>query len=257
MSKSGYVGIDNIGRKVGKMYVGVDNVARKVTKAYIGVDNVARQWFSSDAPCTSITCDPSSYGYAVNKGDNVTITVYVTPYDCSDDFSFSSYTTYFTVTQQSKEIQKSQNRVKYMFNAYCDSYNYGSYQDTNYIRFYCGSQSCSTAIRVVATQVAATGITIYPSSFSIVDGGYGPIFVYVSPYNYTGTITCTADSNSSSKGYFTWSIQNKTVNTTNNNVMFTVRITSKRSGGWWNETGTIAFHAGSYSATTNVTWVNP
>lgn len=47
MSKTAYIGVDNLSRKVKTMYVGVDGVARKVKKAYIGVDGVAKEWYSS------------------------------------------------------------------------------------------------------------------------------------------------------------------------------------------------------------------
>lgn len=45
MSK-GYIGVDGVARRIGKMYVGVNGVARKVKKAYIGVDGVARLCYS-------------------------------------------------------------------------------------------------------------------------------------------------------------------------------------------------------------------
>lgn len=48
MSKSAFVGVDNIARKVKKMYVGVDGIARKVKKGYIGVNGVARLFFSGE-----------------------------------------------------------------------------------------------------------------------------------------------------------------------------------------------------------------
>lgn len=47
MSKTAYIGIDNLSRKVKTMYVGVEGIARKVKKAYIGVDGVAREWYSA------------------------------------------------------------------------------------------------------------------------------------------------------------------------------------------------------------------
>lgn len=42
MAKKGYVGIDNIARKIKKSYVGINNIARKIKKAYIGIGGVAR-----------------------------------------------------------------------------------------------------------------------------------------------------------------------------------------------------------------------
>lgn len=49
MSKSGYIGVDGVARKIKKLYVGVDGVARKIKKAYIGVNDVARLWYSGAA----------------------------------------------------------------------------------------------------------------------------------------------------------------------------------------------------------------
>lgn len=46
MSKSEYIGINNVARKVKGIYVGVNGVARKVTKGYIGVGGVARLFYA-------------------------------------------------------------------------------------------------------------------------------------------------------------------------------------------------------------------
>ncbi|MBR2388112.1 MAG: hypothetical protein IKB02_09970 [Clostridia bacterium] len=61
MAKKGYVGIDNVARKVTKQYIGVDNVARKVTKGYIGVDNVARQCYAGGTPVGELEVGSSVY----------------------------------------------------------------------------------------------------------------------------------------------------------------------------------------------------
>lgn len=55
MAKNGYIGVDDVARKVGKMYIGVDGVARKITKSYIGDENgLARPWFVSGAPISTL-----------------------------------------------------------------------------------------------------------------------------------------------------------------------------------------------------------
>ena len=48
MSKTAYIGVNNIARKVKSNYIGVNGVARKVKKAYIGDANgKARLWWQS------------------------------------------------------------------------------------------------------------------------------------------------------------------------------------------------------------------
>lgn len=47
MSKSMYIGMDNIARKVKAIYIGIDGVARKVKNGYVGVNGVARQFYKS------------------------------------------------------------------------------------------------------------------------------------------------------------------------------------------------------------------
>lgn len=42
MAKKGYIGINNVARKIKKSYIGIDNIARKIKKAYIGIGGVAR-----------------------------------------------------------------------------------------------------------------------------------------------------------------------------------------------------------------------
>ena len=61
MAKKGYVGIDNVARKVTKQYIGVNNVARKVTKGYIGVNNVARQCYAGGTPVGELEVGSSVY----------------------------------------------------------------------------------------------------------------------------------------------------------------------------------------------------
>lgn len=48
MTKSMYVGVSGVARKVKEFYVGVSGVARKVKKAYVGVNGVAREFYSGD-----------------------------------------------------------------------------------------------------------------------------------------------------------------------------------------------------------------
>lgn len=68
MSKTAYVGIDGLARKIKKMYVGVDGVAHKVKKGYIGVDGVARQFYSAGTlvvhPTVALKAN-SSNGYVI------------------------------------------------------------------------------------------------------------------------------------------------------------------------------------------------
>lgn len=46
MSKTSYVGVNNIARQCKSIYVGVNNIARKITKAYVGDNNgKARLWW--------------------------------------------------------------------------------------------------------------------------------------------------------------------------------------------------------------------
>ena len=47
MPKGGYVGIDNIARKLKKGYVGIDEIARKLKKGYVGIGGVARPCFTT------------------------------------------------------------------------------------------------------------------------------------------------------------------------------------------------------------------
>ena len=61
MSKTSYVGVNNVARQCKSIYVGVNNTARKVTKAYIGDNNgKARLWWdesgimASDLPIGQI-----------------------------------------------------------------------------------------------------------------------------------------------------------------------------------------------------------
>lgn len=69
MSKSAYVGIEGLARKVKKIFVGVDGVARKVKKGYVGLNGVAKQFFSSGTlvthPTVALTAD-SSNGYVAS-----------------------------------------------------------------------------------------------------------------------------------------------------------------------------------------------
>lgn len=61
MSKTSYVGVNNVARQCKSIYVGVNNIARKVTKAYVGDNNgKARLWWdesgiiASDLPVGQI-----------------------------------------------------------------------------------------------------------------------------------------------------------------------------------------------------------
>lgn len=48
MTKSMYMGVSGVARKVKKFYVGVSGTARTVKKAYVGVNGVARLFYTSD-----------------------------------------------------------------------------------------------------------------------------------------------------------------------------------------------------------------
>lgn len=51
---AGYIGIDGVARKVGKLYVGMGGIARSVTKAYVGgADGKARLWYQAGKPLGS------------------------------------------------------------------------------------------------------------------------------------------------------------------------------------------------------------
>ncbi len=70
MSKTAYVGIEGLARKVKKMYVGVEGVARKIKKGYIGVNGVAKEFFGSSGtlvvhPTVALNAN-SSNGYVVS-----------------------------------------------------------------------------------------------------------------------------------------------------------------------------------------------
>lgn len=61
MSKTSYVGVNNVARQCKNIYVGVNNIARKVIKAYVGDNNgKARLWWdesgiiASDLPVGQI-----------------------------------------------------------------------------------------------------------------------------------------------------------------------------------------------------------
>ncbi len=61
MSKTSYVGVNNVARQCKSIYVGVNNIARKITKAYVGDNNgKARLWWdesgiiASDLPVGQI-----------------------------------------------------------------------------------------------------------------------------------------------------------------------------------------------------------
>ena len=61
MSKTIYVGVNSVARKVKQPYVGVGNVARKVKSGFVGVNGVARQFFSGGTPLSSLAVGSSIY----------------------------------------------------------------------------------------------------------------------------------------------------------------------------------------------------
>ena len=61
MSKTIYVGVNSVARKVKQPYVGVGNVARKVKSGFVGVNGVARQFFSGGTPISSLAIGSTLY----------------------------------------------------------------------------------------------------------------------------------------------------------------------------------------------------
>ena len=74
MSKTSYVGINNVARQCKNIYVGVNNIARKVTKAYVGDNNgKARLWWDE----SGIIASDLAVGDIVKLTENGTPVEYI------------------------------------------------------------------------------------------------------------------------------------------------------------------------------------